>query len=206
VENDAADGNPQKTRIPTAACKTLLGFAHFPQARRRRSLTTKHFSTAAIHLRKADFLSEGWGVPHYEPNGVIKNDIEYILMQRKPGGYRTPSQSARILSVIPASHHKEWFQQIWSGLTGASTRNHPAPYPVELAERLIRMFSFAGDTVLDPFMGTGSTNIAASRWGRNSVGIEIDPEYFQMSLRRVQDAVPRLLSSCAIRVNGETPA
>jgi DNA modification methylase len=142
----------------------------------------------------------------YEPNGVIKNDIEYILMQRKPGGYRTPSQSARILSVIPASHHKEWFQQIWSGLTGASTRNHPAPYPVELAERLIRMFSFAGDTVLDPFMGTGSTNIAASRWGRNSVGIEIDPEYFQMSLRRVQDAVPRLLSSCAIRVNGETPA
>ena len=63
VETDAADGNPQRTRIPTATCKTLLGFAHFPQARRRRSLTTEHFSTAAIHLRKADFLSEGWGVP-----------------------------------------------------------------------------------------------------------------------------------------------
>jgi hypothetical protein len=66
VENDAADGNPQRTRIPTAACKTLLGFAHFPQARRRRLLTTEHFSTAAIHLRKRDFLSEGWGVPHCE--------------------------------------------------------------------------------------------------------------------------------------------
>jgi DNA modification methylase len=138
----------------------------------------------------------------YEPNCVIKNDIEFILMQRKPGGYRTPSPAARILSVIPADRHKEWFQQIWSGLTGASTRNHPAPYPVELAERLIRMFSFAGDTVLDPFMGTGSTNVAASHWGRNGVGVEIDPEYFQMSLRRIEQATPSLLRSHTIRVNG----
>ena len=70
-------------------------------------------------------------------------------MQRKPGGYRSPSVATRILSVIPADMHKVWFQQIWSGLTGASTRSHPAPYPLELAERLIRMFSFAGDTVLE---------------------------------------------------------
>ena len=139
----------------------------------------------------------------YEPNGVIKNDIEFILMQRKPGGYRAPSQAARILSVIPADRHKEWFQQIWSGLPGASTRQHPAPYPVELAERLVRMFSFAGDTVLDPFMGTGSTNIAASRWGRNSIGVEVDPEYFRMSVRRIQEAVPRLLRAHTIRVNGK---
>ena len=138
----------------------------------------------------------------YEPNGVIKNDIEFILMQRKPGGYRTPSPAARILSVIPADRHKEWFQQIWSGLTGASTRYHPAPYPIELAERLVRMFSFAGDTVLDPFMGTGSTNLAASRWGRSSVGVEVDVEYFQMSLRRIQQTMPRLLHSHTIRVNG----
>ena len=55
----------------------------------------------------------------------------------------------------------------------------PRPYPLELAERLIRMFSFVGDTVLDPFMGTATTNLAASRWGRNSIGVEIDPHYFQ---------------------------
>ena len=133
---------------------------------------------------------------------MIKNDIEFILMQRKPGGYRTPSQAARVLSVIPGDRHKEWFQQIWSGLTGASTRNHPAPYPVELAERLIRMFSFAGDTVLDPFMGTGSTNVASARWGRNGVGVEVDPEYFQMSLRRLEQALPSLLRSHTIRING----
>ena len=73
----------------------------------------------------------------YEPNAVIKNDIEFILMQRKPGGYRSPSVAARVLSVIPEVKHREWFQQIWQGLPGASTKNHPAPYPIELAERLI---------------------------------------------------------------------
>jgi modification methylase len=123
----------------------------------------------------------------YEPNAVIKNDIEFILMQRKPGGYRTPSVASRVLSVISEEQHRQWFQQIWHGLTGASTKNHPAPYPVELAERLIRMFSFVGDTVLDPFMGTASTNIAASRFGRNSIGIEIDPHYFESARKRLDE-------------------
>lgn len=122
----------------------------------------------------------------YEPNSVIKNDIEFILMERKPGGYRKPSFAARALSVISQENHGKWFQQIWSGLTGASTRDHPAPYPVELAERLIRMFSFVGDTVLDPFMGTGSTNLAAMRCGRHSVGVEIDESYFAQAEARMQ--------------------
>jgi hypothetical protein len=63
----------------------------------------------------------------YEPNSVIKNDIEFILMERKPGGYRTPDLATRVLSVISANNHKEWFQQIWTGITGASTRHHPPP-------------------------------------------------------------------------------
>ena len=120
----------------------------------------------------------------YEPNAVVKNDIEFILMERKPGGYRKPDLATRVLSIIPAERHKEWFQQIWTGLTGASTRHHPAPFPLELAERLIRMFSFVGDTVLDPFMGTGTTNVAAAKWGRNSIGVEIDPKYFDMACYR----------------------
>lgn len=123
----------------------------------------------------------------YEPNSVIKNDIEFILMQRKPGGYRKPSLATRILSLISEEDHREWFQQIWHGLTGASTKNHPAPFPIDLAERLIRMFSFVGDTVLDPFMGTASTNIAASRCGRNSIGIEVDPKYFTDARKRFDD-------------------
>jgi DNA modification methylase len=133
----------------------------------------------------------------YEPNGIIKNDIEYILFQRKPGGYRKPSPAAKVLSVIPEAEHREWFQQIWS-LGGASTRDHPAPFPLALAERLVRMFSFVGDTVLDPFTGTGTTNLAASKWGRHSVGIELIPEYHAMAVSRLrgphvrQHALPHL--------------
>ncbi|MBC7945481.1 MAG: site-specific DNA-methyltransferase [Burkholderiales bacterium] len=130
----------------------------------------------------------------YEPNSVIKNDIEFILMERKPGGYRSPSVPTRILSVIPGDLHKSWFQQIWTGVTGASTKTHPAPYPLQLAERLIRMFSFVGDTVLDPFMGSGTTNIAAANWGRNSVGVEVDPTYFEMAAKRIDYETPKLIA------------
>jgi DNA modification methylase len=124
----------------------------------------------------------------YEPNAVVKNDIEFILFQRKPGGYRQPTLAARILSVLPETQHREWFQQIWS-LGGASTRHHPAPFPLSLAERLVRMFSFVGDTILDPFMGTGTTNLAAGRWGRNSVGFEVEPSYFELASNRLHGEV-----------------
>ena len=55
-----------------------------------------------------------------------------------------------------------------------------------LVERLIRMYSFVGDTVLDPFVGTGSTQIAAARWGRNSIGVEVDPDYFQLARQNIK--------------------
>jgi DNA modification methylase len=131
----------------------------------------------------------------YEPNAVIKNDIEFILMERKPGGYRQPSVATRVLSVISEENHKEWFQQIWSGLTGASTRNHPAPFPLELAARLIRMFSFVGDTVLDPFLGTGTTTLAALQNGRNSLGYEIDKSYLSYARKRIHNSADMFSTS-----------
>lgn len=134
----------------------------------------------------------------YEPNAVIKNDVEYILMERKPGGYRKPSLESRILSIISESNHRKWFQQIWTGLTGASTRDHPAPYPLELAVRLVRMFSFVGDTVLDPFMGTGTTSVAASQWGRNSIGIEVDPYYYETARTRMSRESQTMFSTPSI--------
>jgi len=109
-------------------------------------------------------------------------------MQRKPGGYRKPSPAARLLSLIPEEAHRRWFQQIWQ-LPGASTRRHPAPFPLELAERLVRMFSFVGDAVLDPFMGTGTTNVAAARWGRHSIGFEVEPEYFKLAYKRLENEI-----------------
>jgi modification methylase len=136
----------------------------------------------------------------YEPNAVIKNDIEFILMERKPGGYRAPDLPTKILSLISAENHKKWFQQIWAGVTGASTKHHPAPYPTELAERLIRMFSFVGDTVLDPFLGTGTTTVAAAKWGRNSVGFEVDSHYFKMAQKRINEETSSLFSLAEISV------
>ena len=134
----------------------------------------------------------------YEPNAVIKNDIEFILMQRKPGGYRRPTPAAKVLSLIPAELHHRWFRQVWEGVGGASTRHHPAPYPLEIAERLIRMFSFAGDTVFDPFMGTATTQAAAAKWGRNSIGVEVEPAYFDASARRLSEQAAHMFSQVEV--------
>jgi site-specific DNA-methyltransferase (adenine-specific) len=118
----------------------------------------------------------------YEPNAIIKNDMEFILMQRKPGGYRQPTEYQRKMSKIDKNDFNTWFKQIWT-IPGASTRNHPAPFPLELAERLVKMFSFYGDTVLDPFCGSGTTLIAALRNARNGIGIDIDPEYCRVAAK-----------------------
>ena len=75
----------------------------------------------------------------YEPNAIIKNDMEYILMERKPGGYRKPTTQQREESKIGKEDFQNWFSQIWE-MPGASTRNgHPAPFPLELATRLVKM-------------------------------------------------------------------
>lgn len=121
----------------------------------------------------------------YEPNAIIKNDIEFILMQRKPGGYRKPTIEQRRVSRISKKDYSAWFRQIWN-IPGASTKNHPAPFPLELAYRLIRMFSFCGDTVVDPFCGAGTTMLAAMKANRNSIGVEIVPEYCQLALKRIE--------------------
>ncbi|MGH9520377.1 MAG: DNA-methyltransferase, partial [Terriglobales bacterium] len=135
----------------------------------------------------------------YEPNAVIKNDIEFILMQRKPGGYRQPDVPTRLLSLISAKQHGAWFRQIWSDVTGASTREHPAPFPLALAQRLVRMFSFVGDTVLDPFLGSGTTAVAAGLSGRNSIGIEVDAHYLELARRRIDRDLLSLFSTATVR-------
>ena len=139
----------------------------------------------------------------YEPNAVIKNDIEFVLMQRKPGGYRSPTPQERLLSVISEKNYQLWFRQIWSDLPGTSSAKHPAPYPIEFAERLIRMFSFVGDTVFDPFMGTGTTNLASAQWGRHSIGIELDPVYFEIARKRLQDHAADLYRSVTVNTRME---
>jgi len=113
----------------------------------------------------------------------------------------------RVYTAFPLStiRGELQFQQIWMGVPGASTRHHPAPYPLEVATRLIRMFSFVGDTILDPFAGTGTTALAAAQTGRNSVGFEIDPAYFEFARKRLTAKTSDLFSNTTLDFRTETP-
>lgn len=122
----------------------------------------------------------------YEPNAIIKNDVEYILLLRKPGSYRNPSNAQRALSLLDEGEHRKFFRAVWDDVRGESRRRgHPAPFPVEVAYRLISMFSFVGDTVLDPFWGTGSTSIGAIQAARSSIGYEIERTYLDIGRSRL---------------------
>ena len=133
---------------------------------------------------EANTSSSFLGKP-YQPNAIIKNDLEYILMERKPGGYRKPTEQQKQKSAIDKADFQQWFSQIWE-LPGASTKNgHPAPFPMELAIRLVKMFSFVGDTVLDPFCGSGTTILAAIKSGRNSIGVETEQYYCNNAVQRI---------------------
>ncbi len=130
-----------------------------------------------------------YGKP-YQPGAIVKNDFEYILFLRKGGTYRSPSPIQKALSILSKEEMKSWLRTSWSDIKGESTRKgHPAPYPIELAERLIRLFSFAGDTVLDPFAGCGSTTLASIYTGRNSIGVEVEREYLRLAQDRVRSAL-----------------
>jgi site-specific DNA-methyltransferase (adenine-specific) len=125
------------------------------------------------------------------PNGIVKNDLEHILFLRKPGGYRKPTAKMEKASRIETDDYVRYFAPVWADVTGQLRRDHPAPYPPEIPRRLIKMFSFAGDTVVDPFAGTGTTAIAAMETNRNSVSVEIDPTYVAaLESRLVSSGLP----------------
>jgi modification methylase len=134
----------------------------------------------------------------YEPNAIVKNDIEHVLMLRKHGAYRKPTEQQRDSSRIGKKDHARWFRSMWVDIPGAATDGHPAPFPVKLASRLVRMFSFTGDTVLDPFAGTGTTVLAAAQHQRNAIGVEIDNRYLRAARNRLKVEMPPDLFSMPV--------
>ncbi len=148
-------------------------------------LTPIHWSKIANMATEAGGSARFLGKP-YEPNAILKNDVETILLLRKPGSYRKPTPAQRALSLIDPEDHRRWFRSVWTDIRGENRkRGHPAPYPVEIASRLIQMFSFVADTVLDPFWGTGTTTVAAIGSARSSIGFEIEPRYLELGRDRL---------------------
>lgn len=151
------------------------------------NLTPIRWAKIANIQMEASRSSRFLGKPNL-PNGVVKNDLEHILLLRKPGGYRKPTSEQERLSHIPTDEYARYFSAIWTDVPGQLRRDHPAPYPVEVPRRLIRMFSYVGDTVVDPFAGTGTTALAAVETGRNSISVEIDPTYVDIIETRLHDS------------------
>jgi DNA modification methylase len=168
----------------------VLPLAADIQVRARRlgfdNLTPIRWLKVANIQLEASRSSRFLGKPNL-PNGIVKNDLEHILLLRKPGGYRSPTPDQQARSRIETDDYVRWFSPIWSDVSGQLRREHPAPFPVEIPRRLIRMFSFVGDTVLDPFAGTATTAVAAIETGRSSVSVEIVPEYVSISERRLRE-------------------
>lgn len=112
----------------------------------------------------------------YPRNGIVKLDFEYILLFKKQGNAPKPTQEQKDNSAMTNKEWNTYFNGHWY-FSGAKQDKHLAMFPEELPHRLIKMFSFPSEIVLDPFMGSGTTALAARNLNRNSVGYEINPEF-----------------------------
>lgn len=115
----------------------------------------------------------------YPRNGILKLDYEFILIFKKLGESPKPTKEQKELSKLTAEEWNTFFTGHWT-FSGVKQSNHLAMFPEELPRRLIKMFSFVGETILDPFLGSGTTSLAAKKNGRNSIGYEINSEYIQI--------------------------
>lgn len=142
----------------------------------------------------------------YPPNGVVKLDYEFILLFRKPGRRPgRPSPAVREASRLSTEEWNTCFSGHWS-FPGVRQGHHLATFPEELPRRLIRMFTFVGDTVLDPFAGSGTTSVAALQQDRSSVGYEVNRTFVEAALVRVREARTLLTRAEVSLVRDPLPA
>lgn len=134
-----------------------------------RKKTTMHTTGGAVVM----------GSYPYPPNGLVEIDYEFILIFKKPGPGKRVTREIKEASRLTKEEWKQYFAGHWH-FGGARQWSHEAMFPEELPRRLIRMFTFVGDTVLDPFLGSGTTVKVALELGRNAIGYEINEEFLEM--------------------------
>jgi|TARA_B100000929_G_scaffold231448_1_gene187916 site-specific DNA-methyltransferase (cytosine-N4-specific) len=122
----------------------------------------------------------------YPPNFYQLNTIEFINIFVKDGKPEKISDKIKKKSILEKSEWREYINSIWK-IAPEKKRNHPAPFPKEIPLRLIKLFSFYGDTIVDPFMGSGTTAVVANQMNRNFVGYEINSQYIKMSKKRLNE-------------------
>jgi len=149
---------------------------------------------AIIWQKKTTMNSSGgatvMGSYPYPRNGIIVMDYEFILIFKKPGEQTKVSEEIKKQSLISKEKWQQYFSGHWT-FGGARQDKHLAMFPVELPKRAIEMFTFSGETVLDPFLGSGTTSLAAIMTGRSSIGYEIN-----------KDFLPIIKDKLKIQVNG----
>jgi len=130
-------------------------------------------------------ISTAWGSWMSPSNPTLRDVHEYIAIFSK-GDWRAQPRVPSAQADISSHEFLEWTKSIWS-FSGESAKavGHPAPFPIELPSRLIKLYSYPGDIVLDPFMGSGTTGIAAAALGRHYIGYEISPKYCKLAQERI---------------------
>lgn len=121
----------------------------------------------------------------YPRNGIIKLDYEYILIFKKYGASPPVSREIKEQSKLTSEEWNRYFTGHWN-FSGEKQDKHLAMFPEELPKRLIKMFSFVGDTILDPFLGSGTTTLAAKNWKRNSIGYEINDNFLPLIKEKLE--------------------
>jgi len=133
----------------------------------------------------------------YPRNGIIKLDYEFILLFKKNGTPEKIDKNMKELSKMTKEEWNTYFQGHWN-FNGARQDGHIAMFPEELPKRLIKMFSFVGNTVLDPFVGSGTTSLAAKNLGRNSVGYEINSKFIEMIKQKLDVGVGKMFDNSTV--------
>jgi site-specific DNA-methyltransferase (adenine-specific) len=133
----------------------------------------------------------------YPRNGILKLDYEFILLFKKPGDGPKVSQKIKDQSKMTTEEWNQYFAGHWN-FAGEKQDKHLAMFPEELPKRLVKMFSFVGDTVLDPFLGSGTTCLAACNLERNSIGYEINPDFEPVIREKLKVGHNKLFDQTAI--------